>query len=294
MAEPPHVSGSDVPGSPADASDPIADAPLISDLPDAVASFDELWDRLGGRRPAVFLDYDGTLTGLVDDPADATLDDRARRVLREVADEVPTVVVSGRDLEDVRGMVQLDDLAYAGSHGFDMRLGDGTREQYGTEFLGDLDRVESRLRGALAGVDGLRLERKGFAVAVHTRLVDDADVHERVEDVVGDEAAEHPRLRVTGGKDIYEFRPDLDWDKGRALDRLMDVLELDRDHHAPLYVGDDLTDEDGFEALGTDGIGVVVTGTEDRPTAAAFRLDDPEAVCRFLELVRDRVRNWTG
>lgn len=277
--------------APTDPIDPVADAPLISELPDAIDDFETLWAALGGRDPAVFVDYDGTLTGLVDDPADATIDPRTRTVLTDLAEHVPVAVVSGRDLADVRGMVGIDTLSYAGSHGFDLRLADGTREQYGTEFLADLDHVEQQLRELLEPLPGARVERKGFAVAVHTRLVTDAEVERRVEDIVGAQASEHARLALTGGKKVVEFRPDIEWDKGRALGRLMDVLSLDRSRHAPLYLGDDLTDEDGFAAISGDGVGVVVTGDEDRPTVARFRLADPDAARRFLELLASRAHD---
>jgi trehalose-phosphatase len=269
------------------------DAPVIGELPDAIEDFAELWERFGGRVPALFLDYDGTLTGLVDDPADATIDAGTREVLQSLAQLLPTAVVSGRDTEDVRGLVALDDLAYAGSHGFDLRLGDGAREQYGTEFLDELGAAEQALRAQLEGIEGVRIERKGFAVAVHTRLVAVSD-RGRVERVVSSVARDQPGLKVTGGKDIHELRPDIEWDKGRALGRLMDVLGLSADTHIPVYLGDDLTDEDGFAAIREAGVGIVVEGAHDRPTAARYRLRDPAAVRDFLRRVRDQVPDWTG
>ncbi|HSJ43759.1 MAG TPA: trehalose-phosphatase [Euzebyales bacterium] len=257
----------------------------ISDLPHALDSA-ELWrERLGSRPPALFLDYDGVLTPIVDDPAAATLGDDMREAVRQAADRLTVAVISGRDLDDVRAMVDLPGLAYAGSHGFDMLLPDGSRERKGDEYLDDLDAVERALRDELADAEGVTVERKRYAIAVHTRRARDEATRRRAGAVVDDLATDVDRLRVTGGREIKEFRPDLDWDKGRALVRLTEVLDLDVDRHPPVYFGDDLTDEDAFAAIAHDGVGVVVAGAEDRPTAAHVRLDHPgqtEQLLRFL------------
>jgi alpha,alpha-trehalase len=99
-------------------------------------------------------------------------------------------------------------------------------------------------------------------------------------------AAGHRDLRVTGGKKILELRPNLDWDKGRALSWLLEVLGLDRTDVVPVYVGDDDTDEDAFRAIRDRGIGVVVRGeADDRPTAAHYQVGSPAEAARFLEML---------
>ena len=270
----------------------MTDDRRISELDDANDALEEIRERLGDAVPAVFLDYDGTLTAIVDDPADATLARDRREAIEQLASATPVAVVSGRDLEDVRGMVGIDDIAYAGSHGFDMLLPDGSRERYGEEFLDDLDAAEQELHTALDDLDGITIERKGFAIAVHTRKAGE-DERSLARDAVARADAAHPRLKVTGGKDIEELRPNMEWDKGRALQRLLEVLELD-ERYAPVYVGDDLTDEDGFAAISDRGIGIVVTGVEDRSTAAEYRLPDQEGVQRFLSLLSSYPGTGTG
>ncbi len=262
------------------------DEVALADLPDALAD-GALETRLAGRRPAVFLDYDGTLTPIVEDPADATLSAETRAVIEDLRDRVPVAVVSGRDLDDVAAMVGIDGIWYAGSHGFDLRAPDGSRHEKGRAFLDSLDAAEAGLTDTLAAVEGARLERKRFALAVHYRQVADDDV-DAVETAVRQEVAGHEDLRLTGGKKIFELRPDVDWDKGRALEFLAEVLGLDPDTTAPIYVGDDVTDEDGFAALhgALRGIGVVVRGEDDdRPTRADLALRDTDAARRFLALV---------
>lgn len=254
----------------------------IGDLPSALGDQWLVGDHLRGRTPAIFLDYDGTLTPIVRRPEDAVLPDDAREALRRLAERWPVAIVSGRDLNDVRSMVGISRIAYAGSHGFDIETPTGG-EQRGTEFLPDLDAAEEDLRAALASIPGSRVERKRFAVAVHYRQVQDALIPE-VERVVSTVGSVHPRLRKTGGKKVYELRPGIDWDKGKALRFLLEVLGLDGPDVVPIYIGDDETDEDAFAALKGRGHGVVVASAEeDRLTAADARLTDPKEVRVFLD-----------
>jgi trehalose-phosphatase len=259
----------------------------LADLPPALET--PVDQMLGGRSPAVFLDYDGTLTPIVDDPARATLHPQARAAIRRLARACPVAVVSGRDLADVRALVGVEGIAYAGSHGFDILHPDGRSEQVGEEFLPDLDAAEAELRPTVESIPGAILERKRFAIATHFRMAEEARVPE-LEHAVARAAGVHPRLRRTGGKKIFELRPDLAWDKGRALRSLLGVLGLERPDVCPLYVGDDETDEDAFRAIGDDGLGLVVRGeADDRPTAADYALADTDETRAFLERLAEHL-----
>ncbi len=259
------------------------DNSTLSELPSALEHRQEIEDRLAGQEAVVFIDYDGTLTPIVERPEDAKLPDKTRDLLERLSEPVRVVIISGRDLDDVRQMVGIDGIAYAGSHGFDIVASDGSRHQYGEEYLPALDEAEEQLRPVLEDFPGARLERKRFAIACHFRQCDDEDVPE-VESAIEEVAEDQSRLRMTGGKRIIELRPDVDWDKGRALQWFLETLGLDRDGVVPLYIGDDVTDEDAFEAVHDDGISIVVRGEDDeRPTSAHYSLADTEEVRRFLE-----------
>lgn len=254
----------------------------IAQLPDAISARQELTGRLRDRRVAVFLDYDGTLSAIVDDPDAAAIDPGARAAVERLARVATVAVVSGRDADDVRERVGVGGIVMAGSHGLDLRGPDGapTGEDRGAAFVPALDAAEEQLRSALADVPGVHLERKRATLAVHLRRVP-PEHRGPVGPAVEEALALHPELRRAEGKQVLELRPDIDWDKGTAVLHLLDAIPGAGDA-VPLYVGDDLTDEDAFRAIRGRGIGVVVRGEEDRPTAAEYRLDDVQAVADFL------------
>jgi len=91
--------------------------------------------------------------------------------------------------------------------------------------------------------------------------------------------ARHPALRMTEGKKVWELQPDVDWDKGRAVLWLIETLKLE--DALPVYIGDDVTDEDAFRALEHRGVGIAVQDAA-QPTAATLTLRDPDEVRDFL------------
>lgn len=242
----------------------------------------EILQALRRKRVAVFLDYDGTLTPIVKRPEDARLSESMRDAVQELAAECSVAVVSGRDRRDVRGLVGLEGLVYAGSHGFDIAGPDGLKMEHedARARLGSLDGAEEQLRERLLGISGVWVERKRYAVAVHYRNAPEEE-EERIQQVVEGVAERYGDLRQRGGKKIFELQPDLDWDKGKAVQWLLESLDLWRADVLPVYVGDDLTDEDAFRALSGRGLRFVV-GPLEHETAADYYLQDVHEVERLL------------
>ena len=233
----------------------------------------------GGR--AIFLDYDGTLTPIVARPEAAELSDAMRGTLRRLAARYPVTIVSGRDADVVAALVGLDGLGFVGSHGLDITgpTGTGLRKEVALAFRAELDAAEAELRSRVGVLDGVIVERKRFSISTHVRLVA-PEGRARVEAEVHRVRRAHPGLRCEGGKMLLELRPDIDWDKGAAVRWILEKMRLDRS--AALFVGDDLTDETVFRALGGQGVGIVVAETA-RPTDAWLRLAGPAEVQLFFD-----------
>lgn len=253
------------------------------DLPNALSQFEQLQEIAGGRKPLVILDYDGTLSPIVPDPDKAILSEEMKQSLIQLAKVTPVAVISGRDRADVEEKVALDQLIYAGSHGLDMAGPEGLDipEKVDEEILNSLKKAAENLQKKLEHVNGCLVESKKYAIAVHFRNVADEEV-ELVKEAVLEELEEHKKLKKGTGKKILELKPDIDWHKGRATNWIFEALNLTKEDAIPIFVGDDITDEDAFASIHGEGIGVLV-GSHGEQTAATFSLQDTEEVRQFLD-----------
>jgi alpha,alpha-trehalase len=259
-------------------------------LPSAIQSFDEIMRKFDSKRPVVFLDYDGTMTPIVERPEDAILDEKMKQVTKELSKKCIVGIVSGRDRMDVQKRVGLDNLYYAGSHGFDIIGPDGFAKIHteGEKFISILDKVEQELNTSLEDIEGSQVERKKFSIATHYRRVKSEDDVKKVNQIVDDILAKFDSLKKSGGKKVIEIQPDIDWHKGKALRWLLQALKLDKDHIVPLYIGDDLTDENAFREIKDDGIAILVSD-EEKETAAHYLLADTNAVRAFLKKISNNL-----
>ncbi len=262
----------------------------MSQLTDALRAQD-----LGTGRPAVFYDFDGTLSDIVNDPDSASLVAGAAEALRELAARCPVAVLSGRDLADVTKRVGLPGIWYAGSHGFELTAPDGTHHQNdaAAAAIPVLEQAAAQLREEFASIPGVVVEHKRYGVAVHYRNA----ARDRVGEVAAAvrAAARRDALRVTTGREVVELRPGIDWDKGKTLRWVMDHLqEAGPVPPVPIYLGDDITDEDAFDAVRAgpvQGYPILVRHNEDgdRATAALYALDSPAQVSEFTKRLARRI-----
>jgi trehalose 6-phosphate phosphatase len=265
----------------------------------------ERWSELVSvaDRVVVGLDFDGTLSPIVEDPAEAHIHPDAPAVLEELAGRVGAVaVITGRPARQVLALGGLDDVGVA--------IGDSGRQlhvfgQYGNERWSSVDRriVSPRpprglsaFLGALPGVlrradaADAHVEEKGLAVAVHTRrLPDPTAAYDALLPLLEELAGRHG-LTLEPGRQVIEARaPGMD--KGQVVRRL--VTELDAGGF--LFAGDDLGDLDAFEAveeLRADGFPtlLVCSASAEQPTLAERAdvvVDGPDGV---LDLLRNLAR----
>jgi alpha,alpha-trehalase len=249
----------------------------------ALGEAQNIFKRLQKELPAIFLDYDGTLTPIVDDPAEAKLGERNRQVLQRLAKDMFVAVISGRALNDVRKMVGIDELAYAGSHGFEMSCGKGYFEKGNRKqkYLSVLKKAEQHLDRTAQDLEKIRIERKPYAIAIHYRGAGEKAIAE-IEGQVDNLASKFSELKKSSGKKIFELHPAVNWDKGKAVQAMLGQFHVDCSRITPLYIGDDTTDEDAFRSICDRGIGILVSD-EPRQTSARYILRDQSEVTAFLE-----------
>jgi trehalose 6-phosphate phosphatase len=260
----------------------------MSELPDGLQALNLAADR----HPAVFFDFDGTLSDIVEDPDSARLVDGAAEALTALGAACPVAILSGRDLADVRDRIGLPGIWYAGSHGFELTGPDGAHHQNpeAAASIPVLTKAAAALADQLGHIPGVVVEHKRFGVAVHYRNAG----RDRIGEVTAAVRREGQRtaLRVTTGREVIELRPNIDWDKGRTLRWVLDYIRDDEGAVPllPIYLGDDITDEDAFDAI-DDGIAILVRHSDDgdRATAARYALDDPDRVREFTERLAHRL-----
>ncbi|WP_083271280.1 trehalose-phosphatase, partial [Mycobacterium gordonae] len=269
----------------------------ISAITDALQVYSQLKELVTARQPVVFVDFDGTMADIVGQPETAALVPGAADALRALTPHCPVAVISGRDLADLRARIDVDGLWFAGSHGFELVAPDGTLHQNAdaAASVGVLVRAAVRLADELKDIPGTIVERKRYAVAVHYRNTDPQAVDRVIAAVrrLGRSAG----LRVTTGRKLVELRPNVSWDKGKALHWILEHLATEQNSSStttlPIFIGDDISDEDGFDAIRFDGVGIAVRHLEggDRPSAATFSLESPSAVTQFLQRLADDLRD---
>ena len=257
---------------------------MAADLPTVWDRIGEIVDNITKKKLLLLLDYDGTLTPVVARPEQAHLSRETADLLGELARIVPVGIVSGRDLDDLMSFVGIEGLVYAGSHGFDIRMSRGERMQpeAAKAFPDLLAVVENEITGDLAELKGVQKERKRFMLALHYRNVSDAIVVERLRNVVERITDRYHDLEITEGKKVFEVRPAIDWDKGKAVAWISRHIFGNRGNPYPVYIGDDTTDEDAFREVKRRGAAILV-GDHGGRSSADYHLDDTNDVLMFLK-----------
>ncbi|MCK4863080.1 MAG: trehalose-phosphatase [Dehalococcoidales bacterium] len=240
-------------------------------------------------------DYDGTLTPIVGRPRDAVLSQEVRDKLSALAkkSDFSVGIISGRSLAELRYMAAIEGIYYAGNHGLEI---EGPALDYispdaelGQAMIKDL---AGQLAAALENITGVIVEDKALSLSVHYRLVreEEQDAVAVIFKRVISPLADAGKIKITTGKMVFEVRPPIDWDKGKAVAsirrEIMSLLKLEE--VLTVYLGDDTTDEDAFKALHRPEGWSIYVGEENSSSRAEFFLNSvtevDELLSRLLEL----------
>ena len=252
-------------------------------------------DKIRTASHTLFMfDFDGTLTPIVDTPEMAELHEESRELLKSLArcSNSTVAIISGRAINDLQSKIGIPGIIYAGNHGLEIQGPDLAFVHPITEEVGPVVRmVALLLKKALGAIRGAIVEDKGLTLSVHYRLVDDQEVDE-VKDILDSTvglAAVLGKVRTSSGKMVHEIRPAVPWNKGKAVKLLMKRYGKGgwQSGLLPIYVGDDLTDEDAFQVIENYGGVTVYVGGENHQSSASYYLKSTGEVANLIkELLR--------
>ena len=246
------------------------------------------WDKVSSeiqKSPRVFLffDYDGTLTPIVSRPCQAKFPRTAKTLIKKLQKnpKFTIAIISGRSLKDVKRMVGIKNLIYAGNHGLEIErcssrvsrpMGDSTRPL--------IKKIGLCLRENLKHIKGARVEDKTYTLSVHFRLVEPEKriLVKKILRRVTRPYVLSKRIKLYSGKMVLEVRPGVEWDKGKAVLYLLSKKKKT----LPLYIGDDITDIDAFRAIKPKGISIFV-GSPETGSDARYFLKNAKDVEKFIE-----------
>ena len=243
------------------------------------------------RHLLLLCDFDGTLSEFDNDPAAVWLKPERRALLERLASSpgVSLAIVSGRRLDDVKARTALTgEVYYAGLHGLEIQ---SAHEHYLHQELPAAEVALRELAGPLdaelAAVEGAFLEDKTHALVAHFRA-STADGARRAEDILmrrAKHALDAGTLRVMRGASMVELMPNIDWHKGSAVQWILDRVGRQHGTTWPVYIGDDLTDEDGFRAVQEIGLSIAAS---ERAAGADLAVDGPSEVEALLRAIATR------
>ena len=234
-------------------------------------------------------DYDGTLTPIVSRPEEAILSPEVREKLLALAQKstFSVGIISGRPLSEVKSLVAMEGIYYAGNHGLEIEGPNLSFIHPAAEAAQvEIKKLARQFSNRLSGIEGVIVEDKGFSLSVHYRLVKKSE-----EKVVADifKQITSPLLRegkiiVTSGKKVWEARPPIDWHKGKAVETIIKEMRpvLGVKQVLTIYLGDDTTDEDAFRIIHRPQGWSIFVGPENPSSNADYFLDSTKEVVTFL------------
>jgi len=248
----------------------------------------DIKSELSSKYILLFLDFDGTLSPIAKKPTEASLPEKTKKTLIELSKskKCKLVIISGRALKDIKKKVNVRGIIYAGNHGLQIE-GPGIKLDKGVSagYKNILKKIRNELAKRITRIKGAFMEDKGLSLSLHYRMVREKEISlikYIFREVTGRYSSKN-FFKVENGKKLLEIRPNVNWDKGKAVLWLLSKRQFifKDDKMLPIYIGDDVTDEDAFRVLKNKGISVFV-GSPDKKSQAKYYLKSPEEVTCFL------------
>lgn len=238
----------------------------------------------------IFLDFDGTLAPIAQTPKEAALSERARGILKALSGDprLSIAFISGRGLEDIKNKIALKDIIYAGNHGLEI---EGPKIKFRPlvpgRYRAVIERIKNDLEQRLALFKGVFVEDKGLILSLHYRLADKIKIPQ-IKTIFHETIISYlvkGRIKIKPGKMVLEVGPPTEWDKGKVVLWLLarQQFGLEKKEILPIYIGDDLSDEDAFKALRKKGLTIFVGSRRDY--SARYYLKDSQQVVEFLNRI---------
>ena len=248
----------------------------------------EFKEKLQGKYTFLFLDYDGTLTPIVDKPEQAMISKDTRRILEALSKSprAKIAVISGRALKDIKQKIGLKNIIYVGNHGAEI---EGPKIKFKSPISprcrAILEHIKSDLTKNLASIKGTILEDKGLSLSLHYRIVDKKQIPQ-VKTILHEATIVYivrNKIKIKSGKMVFEIRLPLEWNKGKVVLWLLarQKFILTDKTLIPIYIGDDTTDEDAFKVLRDKGITIFVG--KHKKSYAKYYVKNTQEVSKFLK-----------
>lgn len=240
----------------------------------------------------IFLDYDGTLAPIVNDPAKAEIQPRHKKVIKDLSEcpNVRVAIVSGRSLAEIKKKIDIEPLIYMGNHGLEYE-GPFMKHTHpvASAIKEKMHEISRKLEEALKEFAGVLVEDKTFTLSVHYRMLAESKVIQARETVYAiiSSYLKSREIMIRQGKKVWEIRPFTDWNKGKMI--LWTLARFTARFSGailPLYFGDDETDEDAFRVLREKGMTVRITENPEESSCAQYYLKSTDEVYEVLRLIK--------
>ncbi|MCM8819471.1 MAG: trehalose-phosphatase [Candidatus Omnitrophica bacterium] len=248
---------------------------------------DKLKKELNNKNIILFLDYDGTLTPIAQTPKKAMLSLETKELLRRLIKNrrFQLAIISGRALKDIKEKIGIEEIIYVGNHGLEIE-GPKIKFRYvvPTKYKRIFKNIKNKLKTHLSTIKGAFIEDKGLSFSLHYRLVKKNKIPKvkKILHPIVSAYKKDDKIKIKKAKKAFEITPPLLWNKGKAVLWLLNKLSsaFTKKEIVPIYLGDDVTDEDAFCALQNRGITIFVG--KPKKSEAQYYLKNTQQVKDFL------------